>query len=76
MRSIIDFSALDGLQLLGVLSLMDEEGLPDHADIERCVVAYTCRVDPRQPARACGCLGEADVLRSTIRILGGIFSSL
>ncbi len=57
----IDFSALDGKQLLNALSLMDEEDLPDHVDIWRCMVAYTCRVDPRQPVRACGCCGEADV---------------
>ncbi len=40
---------------------MDEEGLPGHVDIWCRMAAYTCRVDPRQPVRACGCCVEADV---------------
>ena len=40
---------------------MDDEGLPDHVGIGRCMAVYTYRVNPRQPARACGCCGEADV---------------
>ncbi len=59
LRSIY-FSAIDRQQLL--LSLMDEEGLPGHVGIGRCMPAYMCRVDLRQPVRACGCCGEADVL--------------
>jgi hypothetical protein len=52
-----DFNALDGQQLLDVLSMLDEEGLPDHIDVARRMKAYTCRVDPRQPVRGCGCCG-------------------
>ena len=71
-----DFNALDGQQLLDVLSMLDEEGLPDHIDVARRMKAYTCRVDPRQPVRGCGCCGEADVPAGTLHDCGsrGILS--
>jgi hypothetical protein len=59
---IIEFSALDGQQLLGVLSLLDEEGLPSQFGVWYCIAAYTRRVDPKQSVRACSCCGELYVL--------------
>ncbi len=73
----IDFGALDGQQLLGVLSLTGEKSLLGHVDIGNCMAACNCRVDPRQPIRACVCCDEADV-PATLRDseFQGILSSL
>ncbi len=70
------FSALDGQQFLGVLSLIDEKSLPSHGDFGRCMAAYTCHANPKEPACACGCYGEAGVL-SALRDSGyrGFMSS-
>jgi hypothetical protein len=60
-REALAFSALDGQQLLGGLSLVDGEGLSGHVDIGCCMAAHSHHLDLRQPVRACGCCGEAEM---------------